>query len=75
MNSLLYTPSVTMQHSTTNSVDSSVTTAIANGRPEALALSSSNINDNTRDGYSINQNLLWRHRTRRAGRTFTLGLT
>jgi hypothetical protein len=73
MNSLLYTPSVTQQHSTTNQTDSSVTTAIANSKPEALALSSRSLTDNTRDGYSIGQNLLWRHRTHRAGRTFTLG--
>jgi hypothetical protein len=74
MNSLLYTPSVTMQHSTSNSFDTSMATATWKGLPEAAVLSSLNRSNSIRDGQNINQNLLWRHRFNRAGRTLTAGL-
>ncbi|GAA4338841.1 TonB-dependent receptor [Flaviaesturariibacter amylovorans] len=75
MNSLLYTPAITLQHSDSYSEDTALTTAISGTKPEALALSSRNINESVRDGHSINQNLLWRHRFGRAGRTLTVGWT
>ncbi|RYY41012.1 MAG: hypothetical protein EOO08_03565 [Chitinophagaceae bacterium] len=75
MNSLLYTPAVTLQHSATDAYDTSMQQAVVNGGPEKTTLSAQNSNSSLRDGHSINQSLLWRHRTRRAGRTITVGLT
>ncbi|RYZ23282.1 MAG: hypothetical protein EOO16_05580 [Chitinophagaceae bacterium] len=75
MNSLLYTPSVTLQHSEDNATDSSTTTSLRSGKTEELAFQQQNRNTSGRDGQNINQNLLWRHRFRRAGRTLTAGLT
>ncbi|TCZ71765.1 outer membrane beta-barrel family protein [Flaviaesturariibacter aridisoli] len=74
MNSLLYTPGFTLQHSTTDASDTSVQNAIVNGGPLKPTLSAQNVNSSERDGQNINQNLLWRHKTRRAGRTLTVGL-
>ncbi|RYZ16559.1 MAG: hypothetical protein EOO16_25595, partial [Chitinophagaceae bacterium] len=48
--------------------------AIVNGGPLKPTLSAQNVNSSERDGQNINQNLLWRHKTRRAGRTLTVGL-
>jgi hypothetical protein len=75
MNSILYTPSIVLQHSASNSFDTSSTTATWKGRPEAAVQKSQNSSNSVRDGQNINQNLLWRHRFRRSGRTLTTGLT
>ena len=73
MNSLLYYPSFTLQHSDGTSYDSSyITSAVNNGTPY-LAQTSVYRNSNKRDGYNTNQNLLLRHRFSKAGRTITLG--
>lgn len=73
MNSLLYIPSGTIQHSTSSSSDTSTATGMIEGGTPTLSLTS-HTNDNTkRDGYTINQNMLWRHKFRRAGRTLTVG--
>jgi hypothetical protein len=72
MNSLLYTPAITFQHSTGNSFDTLSNFGHFGGSPY-LAISAESFNNNKRDGFSLNQNLLWRHRFFKAGRTFTLG--
>ncbi len=72
MNSILYTPSVTLQHSENFSKDSSFSqiqkisaTYLSNlGRSE---------NTNKRNGVNIGNNLLFRHKFGKTGRTFTLG--
>lgn len=74
MNSLLYTPTFTLQHSEGHSTDTTATIASIDGSPYYLAQTSQNRYDNTRDGYNMNQNLLFRHRFRKVGRTFTLGI-
>ncbi|RYY87795.1 MAG: hypothetical protein EOO15_10875 [Chitinophagaceae bacterium] len=75
LNSLLYTPSVTLQHSSSESYDTSLQQAVVNGGPQKTTLSAQNSSTSLRDGQSINQSLLWRHKTRRAGRTLTVGWT
>jgi Outer membrane protein beta-barrel family/Carboxypeptidase regulatory-like domain len=72
MNSILYTPNVSFQHSETFSQDSSSTMAIM---PSLKYLSNSNnsVYQSQRDGISINNELLYRRRFKKAGRTFTLG--
>jgi len=75
MNSLLYYPSFTLQHSDSHSFDTTTTFAAPNGQPAYLALTSRRTNDNSRDGFNMNQNLLFRHRFARTGRTLTLGVT
>lgn len=75
LNSLLYTPGVTLQHSSTDATDTSLQNATVNGGALKPTLSSQDNSSSTRDGQNINQNLLWRHRTRKAGRTLTVGLS
>jgi hypothetical protein len=74
-NSLLYYPSITFQNSESYSFDSTGTLASINNEPYYTALTQKRINDNSRDGYSMNQNLLFRHRFSKKGRTLTLGIT
>jgi hypothetical protein len=75
MNSLLYYPSFTVQHSEGHNFDTTTTFATPAGMPAYLALTSKRTNDNSRDGFNMNQNLLFRHRFSRTGRTLTLGVT
>jgi hypothetical protein len=72
MNSLLYTPVITFQNSNGRNYDSSLYMDNRSTNPY-MSLSSQSTSNSDREGYSINQNLLFRHRFRRAGRTFTLG--
>jgi hypothetical protein len=74
MNSLLYTPSFTLQRSESNSLDSTLQTLSTIGK-NALVSNSLNRSLSSREGYNVNQNLLWRHRFSRPGRTLTLGWT
>ncbi|HYF32379.1 MAG TPA: outer membrane beta-barrel family protein [Chitinophagaceae bacterium] len=73
MNSLLYTPTFTIQHSETESRDTISTRAIKPGA-DFLALDGVTRNIYERDGINLNNNLLYRHRFGKPGRTFTLGL-
>ncbi|TAH05636.1 MAG: hypothetical protein EAZ16_01650 [Sphingobacteriales bacterium] len=73
MNSILYTPSFTIQNSESFSNDTSSTVAESPAQ-KYLALSSKNRNQNERDGLSLNNNLLYRRRLNKIGRTFTLGI-
>lgn len=72
MNSLLYTPTFTIQHSESESRDTISTRASKPGL-EFLALKGITRNANERDGVNLNNNLLFRHKFKKLGRTFTLG--
>ena len=74
MNSILYTPSLTLQHSNNLSDDTSSTVSISPGL-EYLALTSKTRNTNERDGLNLNNNFLYRKRFHKTGRTLTLGFS
>ncbi|MEI9957823.1 MAG: hypothetical protein WDM90_16335 [Ferruginibacter sp.] len=71
-NSILYTPSLSFQHSDSYSQDTSTTMS---EMPSLKYLSNSNngIFNSQRDGTSITNELLYRRRFKKVGRTFTLG--
>lgn len=73
LNSILYTPSVTFQKSSTYSEDSTTTMAKS---PKLNYLANSGISrySNEREGTNFNNNLLYRHKFKIPGRTFTFGL-
>ncbi len=71
-NSILYTPSLTLQHSESLSNDSSFSrTQIP--AAEYLAYTGKNNNTNTRNGFNLGNNILFRHKFGKTGRTVTLG--
>jgi uncharacterized membrane protein YgcG len=72
MNSILYTPSLTLQHSESNTDDTSFSRTLV---PSAdyLAVTTRNNNTNERDGYNFGNNILFRHKFGKTGRTVTLG--
>lgn len=72
MNSILYTPTVSSQHSENSSQGISEEMAI---KPSVKYLSNSNHSSYSsgRDGTSISNEILFRHKFRKPGRTFTLG--
>lgn len=71
-NSLLYTPSLTFQHSENISQDTSFSTsAIQNS--EYLSTITRTANTNNRNGVNWGNNLLFRHKFSKTGRTITLG--
>ncbi|HEY6062490.1 MAG TPA: outer membrane beta-barrel protein, partial [Chitinophagaceae bacterium] len=72
MNSILYTPSLTLQHSDNTNEDSSTTISSKAGQ-EYLALVSQTKNTNERDGVNLNNNFLYRKKFHHIGRTLTLG--
>ena len=72
MNSLLYTPTFTLQNSESHSVDTTYTMARKPGL-EYLALTGVTANTNQREGFSLNNNLLYRKRFHKFGRTLTVG--
>ncbi len=72
MNSILYTPSLTLQHSESFSNDTSFSrTNIPSA--EFLAVTGRNNNTNERNGYNLGNNFLFRHKFGKIGRTITLG--
>ena len=73
MNSILYTPSLTFQHSESFSLDSSLTESITPLK-QYLAVRGRTQNSNGRDGINLGNNLLFRHKFKKTGRTLTLGL-
>jgi len=75
VNSLLYYPSITFQNSEGHSFDTTGIAASINGGPYYTALTQKRVNDNNREGYTMNQNLLFRHRFSKRGRTLTVGIT
>ena len=72
MNSILYTPSFTIQHSNGFSNDTSYVNSLKAAQ-QYLALTGRTYNENSRDGINLNNNLLYRRRLNKIGRTFTLG--
>lgn len=72
MNSILYTPSVTLQHSDNFSKDTSFTQF---QKPTSTYLSNNSHtqNSNKRNGVNIGNNVLFRHKFGKTGRTFTFG--
>ncbi len=72
MHSILYTPSLTIQHSENINEDSSSTISSKSGQ-EYLALVTNTYNTNERDGLNFGNNLLFRKKFHRIGRTVTLG--
>ena len=76
MNSILYTPSVTFQHSSNYNIDSNSTISTApltSAVTEYQSIKGNSLNDNTRDGFNMNNNFLWRHKFSKVGRTLTAG--
>lgn len=74
MNSILYTPSFNVQHSQGFSDDTTFIHSLQSGK-QFLSLTGRSYNENSRDGITLNNNLLYRKRFNRAGRTLTLGLS
>lgn len=72
MNSILYTPSFTLQHSENMNDDTSSTIATKPGQ-EYLALATKTKNTNERDGLNFGNNILYRKKFHTPGRTLTLG--
>ena len=72
MNSILYTPNLTFQHSNSRSIDTTFTRSTKPGQ-DYLALAGVTKNDNERDGMNLNNNLLYRHKFSKPGRTITIG--
>jgi outer membrane receptor protein involved in Fe transport len=72
MSSILYTPSITLQHSNNFSNDTSSTNVTIPGY-DYLALVGRSKRTNERDGINWNNNLLYRRKFKKTGRTFTLG--
>ena len=72
MNSIMYIPRFTVQRSENYNNDSSNIIASKPGF-EYLALTNRNINTQILDGTDLSQNLLYRKKFKKTGRTFTLG--
>lgn len=74
MNTLLWTPSVTFQHSNNLNNDTSYSNS-ATPSQQFLAVTTKSRNTNERDGFNLNNNVLFRHKFGKIGRTITLGWT
>ncbi|WP_315817752.1 hypothetical protein [Paraflavitalea speifideaquila] len=72
MNSILLTPNISIQHSESESFDSLLTMAVT-PKYNYKAIEGTSTRSNQRDGVSFNNNLLFRHRFKKLGRTFTIG--
>lgn len=72
LNSILITPNITFQKSSNYSVDTNYTD-YDTGTGYAKASSGKSENFNARDGFTFGNNLLYRKRFNKPGRTFTLG--
>ncbi len=73
MNSILYTPSLTFQNSNNFSNDTTFSRSKTPSE-EYLAVTGRNNNTNERDGYNFGNNILFRHKFGKTGRTVTFGL-
>jgi hypothetical protein len=73
MNSLLYTPSLTLQHSESYTYDT-LFTRTKDSEVDYLANAGTNVNSNERNGINLNNNLLYRRKFHKLGRTLTIGL-
>jgi uncharacterized membrane protein YgcG len=74
MNSILITPSFGFQHSESISYDS-ILTRSKNPKFDFTAIEGKSQRSNQRDGWNLGNNLLYRHRFKTPGRTFTVGWT
>lgn len=74
MNSILLTPNINIQQSESESFDSVLTVA-SSPKTNYKAIEGASSRTNQRDGVSFNNNLLFRHRFKKPGRTFTIGWT
>jgi len=72
MNSILYTPTLTLQHSESYSQDTSFTVSSIPSE-DYLSVTGRTNNSNKRDGLNWGNNLLFRHKFGKIGRTLTLG--
>ncbi len=72
-NSILYTPTLTFQNSESFSQDTSVTFFAGNGL-NYMTNTSNRVNTSNREGYNLNNNLLYRRKFKKDGRTFSLRL-
>ncbi len=72
MNSLIYIPSLTLQHSENFSMDTTFTSVDVPGSNYLLNTGTTR-NSNERNGYNFSNNLLFRHKFGKVGRTITLG--
>ena len=72
MNSILYTPTFTIQHSDNYNDDTSYTMSTSPSL-NYLALTSRTTNTNVRDGINMGNNFLYRKKFKKIGRTLTLG--
>lgn len=73
MNSILYTPSLTLQQSENLSEDTSFTFSEKGAAAQFLSITGMTENSNKRNGYNWGNNLLFRHKFKKIGRTLTLG--
>jgi len=75
MNSILYTPTATIQNSqTTNYQEDTIYRYSPANKGSYLANTIQTRNYSERQGYNVNNNLLYRRKFNKPGRTFTLGL-
>ncbi|MBM3411921.1 MAG: hypothetical protein FJY19_00855 [Bacteroidetes bacterium] len=74
LTSILYTPQLTLQHSDNSSFDSSMTTSQTPTR-SYTAIRTNSRNANVRDGSNFNNNILFRRKFKKIGRTITIGLS
>jgi hypothetical protein len=72
MNSILYTPSITIQRSENYRETESFTRTVMPDKT-FLAIDGNSVNTNERDGLNITNYLLFRHKFRKTGRTITIG--
>ena len=73
LTSILYTPQLTLQHSDNLSYDSSLTTSQTPTR-SYTAIRTNSQNSNVRDGMNFNNNILFRRKFKKIGRTITIGI-
>ena len=70
-NSIIYIPSLTLQHSENYSEDTTYTDVDATSK--YLYITGKSQNSNKRDGFNLGNNILFRHKFAKTGRTVTLG--
>lgn len=70
-NSVIYQPNLSFQKAETFSND----TLLSNSSSGKILNQGRTVNSNTGDGYNWSNNLLWRRKFRKAGRTFSVALT
>ncbi|MET0243657.1 MAG: outer membrane beta-barrel protein, partial [Flavitalea sp.] len=73
-NSILYTPNVVFQRSNSSSYDSSSTDAITAGKERYLRLNGVSQNGNSREGVNVSNNLMYRRKFDKLGRTLTVSV-